>query len=211
MKKTCTFEPCDRPLVAKGLCRTHYAQSRSGKELTPIRVQAPRIPATYTPDGLRVCRACEEAKDPDTGFYKRSGNFCRKCHDANCKQWRESNSDRMPAIHREWREANEGHVYKDTSTGYEIYVGYQHPGALSCGITRYHRIVLWDKIGPGVHACHWCGKDVYWEHSFTTDWHTTLVVDHVDWDKNNNDPDNLVPSCNDCNVSKARRNPNGKK
>ncbi|AEJ94999.1 HNH endonuclease [Mycobacterium phage ArcherS7] len=61
-----------------------------------------------------------------------------------------------------------------------------------------HRLVLWKHIGPGTHPCHWCGKPVTWGED--------LQVDHVDWDKLNNVPDNLVPSCRPCNFD--RHNPN---
>ncbi|QAY13973.1 HNH endonuclease [Mycobacterium phage Colt] len=61
-----------------------------------------------------------------------------------------------------------------------------------------HRIVLYDKIGPGTHPCHWCGKPVTWGEG--------LQTDHVDWDRLNNTPDNLVPSCRPCNFN--RHNPN---
>jgi hypothetical protein len=35
--RTCTFEGCSRPLVAKGYCSAHYRQSKKGKPLRPIR------------------------------------------------------------------------------------------------------------------------------------------------------------------------------
>lgn len=79
---TCSFDPCDRPKYAKGLCNAHYAQARTGGELRPIsavrdvthrneRGQKKCIrcdlwqhesefkPASHTRDGLTVwCRAC---------------------------------------------------------------------------------------------------------------------------------------------------------
>ena len=159
---------------------------------------------------MKICRACGIEKDLETGFYKTSGNTCRDCHNAKSKEWRENNVYHLARIQREWREANEGHVYTDKKSGYEIYIGYNHPAALPCGVTRYHRIVLWEKIGGGEHPCNWCGKTVYWNQSTHTDWHTALIVDHVDWDKTNNDPSNLVPACNDCNLSTSRRRKFGK-
>lgn len=33
----CTFKGCDRPVLAAGLCSTHYRQQNRGRELTPIR------------------------------------------------------------------------------------------------------------------------------------------------------------------------------
>lgn len=71
-----------------------------------------------------------------------------------------------------------------------------HPLAHRDGRVRVHRYVLFEKIGPGPHSCHWCGVEVTW-------WeHLSLVVDHVDSDTWNNDPDNLVSACNRCNVSR---------
>lgn len=72
-----------------------------------------------------------------------------------------------------------------------------------------HRLILFDKIGPGEHACHHCGKLVSWDVSIHrdrahSDDHTrALVSDHLDFDKLNNDPDNLVPSCNLCNSTRG--------
>lgn len=36
----CSFDGCDRPKRANGLCTTHYQQKRRGKTLTPIRPSA---------------------------------------------------------------------------------------------------------------------------------------------------------------------------
>lgn len=42
--KVCSFEGCERELMAKGLCDSHYAQQRRGKELAPLRKAANRPP-----------------------------------------------------------------------------------------------------------------------------------------------------------------------
>ena len=42
--------------------------------------------------------------------------------------------------------------------------------------------------------CYWCGDDTVG---------TKYVVDHVDGDKENNLPDNIVRSCNSCNRRKG--------
>ena len=71
-----------------------------------------------------------------------------------------------------------------------------------------HRKVLWDKLGceqlDCTHQCHWCDKDIVW---CSGDWHTETIADHLDGDKLNNDPDNIVPSCQQCN--RNRDNPRG--
>lgn len=88
--------------------------------------------------------------------------------------------------------------------GYWVRTGIVHPltgkGELS-GNAFEHRVVLWDKLEceslDCEHECNWCGKPVTWRHG--------LKTDHVDEDKTNNDPENLVPSCNGCNVSSRGR------
>lgn len=63
-----------------------------------------------------------------------------------------------------------------------------------------HRAVLYDKIGGGVHLCHWCKKQVGWEKPYLR-----LAVDHLDTNRWNNSPDNLVPSCVRCNSARSKR------
>lgn len=73
----------------------------------------------------------------------------------------------------------------------------QHPLARGGnGKLWEHRVALYDKIGPGVHPCHHCGELVEWTFGIRRG---GLVVDHLDGDKRNNSPQNLVPSCNRCN------------
>lgn len=74
-----------------------------------------------------------------------------------------------------------------------------HPLADAHGIVREHRLVLYEKIGPGSHPCHWCEAIVTWQ-SYKDGRQTgVLVSDHVDGNVQNNDPPNLVPSCFGCN------------
>lgn len=78
-----------------------------------------------------------------------------------------------------------------------------HPLAITPnGHLFEHRVVLFAKIGPGSHACHWCSTEVHWAPIADE---RRLVVDHVDGDKGNNDPANLVPSCQGCNVRRGGR------
>jgi len=62
-----------------------------------------------------------------------------------------------------------------------------------------HRVILYEKIGPGAHPCHWCGKSVEWIPGGRTK-PGSLIADHVDGDPSDNDPENLVPSCQGCNI-----------
>lgn len=65
-----------------------------------------------------------------------------------------------------------------------------------------HRWVLYEKIGPGPHPCHWCGAMVNW--GFGTG-PGVLTVDHLDNVGTNNVPENLVPSCHTCNCTRQRK------
>jgi len=38
MQSICKFDPCDKPARKRGWCHGHYAQSRSGVKLTPLRL-----------------------------------------------------------------------------------------------------------------------------------------------------------------------------
>jgi len=70
-----------------------------------------------------------------------------------------------------------------------------------------HRIVLFKKIGWGPHLCHWCGDHINWTEGARASgtWGGVLVVDHVDHDRANNRPSNLVPACFTCNVGRTKK------
>ena len=78
-----------------------------------------------------------------------------------------------------------------------------HPLAPRNGMVYEHRRVLYAEIGPGNHACHWCGQQVAWHKG---DGLPRLVVDHLDENHANNDPANLVPSCSGCNANRQNMN-----
>jgi hypothetical protein len=63
------------------------------------------------------------------------------------------------------------------------------------------RLVLYGKVGPGEHRCHWCGAPVVWKTGLVEG---ALIADHLDWNRNNDDPANLVPSCHSCNAHRRR-------
>ena len=90
-----------------------------------------------------------------------------------------------------------GSVRKD---GYRMLTMHGHPLADHHGHVLEHRVVLFAKIGPNDHPCHWCRCMLRWNAQGTTG---RIEADHLDFDPGNNDPGNLVPSCNPCNV---RRN-----
>lgn len=78
----------------------------------------------------------------------------------------------------------------------------RHPLAPATGFLSTHRIVLYDKIGPGEHPCHWCGKLVHWEKGHQRKG-TALLTDHIDGNPKNCSLENLVPACNRCNTRRS--------
>jgi hypothetical protein len=75
----------------------------------------------------------------------------------------------------------------------------RHPYVLA------HRAALYDVLGPGGHACRWCGRTVFWEKP--PKHRDALVVDHLDGNRVNNATDNLVPSCQPCNSARHTHQP----
>lgn len=82
--------------------------------------------------------------------------------------------------------------------GYHTLHNSAHPLATSQGKLLAHRAALYDEIGGGSHPCHWCATQLTWR----GDAASRINVDHLDHDRLNNDPTNLVPSCLDCNTKR---------
>lgn len=87
-----------------------------------------------------------------------------------------------------------------TDLGYRVHSRPSHPLARAQGKVFEHRVVLFERIGPGSHLCHWCGRRLDWEP--TDESSALLVADHLDGDGLNNQPTNLVPSCIPCNATR---------
>lgn len=119
---------------------------------------------------------------------------------AQRKRW-----DRGPRETKPTRQVRGFYLAKDT--GYRYLTGqYDHPLAGQNGIVAEHRKVLYDKIGPGTHECHWHGTRQCGRTALT--WggrgKNAIRADHLDDDILNNSPDNLVPSCCGCNTWRSR-------
>jgi len=92
---------------------------------------------------------------------------------------------------------------KATVKGPRMRTARDSPIAPPSGVVAISRLVLYEKIGPGPHRCHWCDAQVAWMAGGGPGSPGNLLVDHLDWDDQNDDPDNLVPSCNTCNSKRA--------
>ena len=106
--------------------------------------------------------------------------------------------------HRWYRHGDPLVTFTHEATGsprtYRVVACKGHPIVMNSGRQYEHRVVLYDAIGGGSHACHWCGVEVHWK---PEPGQRRLDVDHLDGVKHHNTPDNLVPSCTACNTSRA--------
>jgi hypothetical protein len=108
--------------------------------------------------------------------------------------------------HRQYRHgdvnavAHESGVTASLGRRYRTKYAPQHPLAGKRGIVYVHRMVLFDAIGPGAHACHWCGTAVEWTRKGEP---RELQPDHLNGDGADNRVENLVPACRGCNTGRG--------
>lgn len=79
-----------------------------------------------------------------------------------------------------------------------------HPLSGATGLVSAARKILYDRIGPGVHVCHWCGKNIRWIKGVRGHSTGAVIADHVDSDPLNDEPENIVPSCGTCNATRTQ-------
>lgn len=86
-------------------------------------------------------------------------------------------------------------AYHDHSGGYLLVKAKGHPRSLGGSRAYAHRVVFTDTYGEGPFKCNWCPNTVTWGN---------MHVDHLDDNKHNNHPDNLVAACPVCNMKRGR-------
>jgi len=79
-----------------------------------------------------------------------------------------------------------------------------HPLAHRSGRIYEHRLVFYGMIGDVRVPCFWCARPLRWVRWRRRQPADALIVDHLDHDRRNNEPKNLVPACGDCNSSRSR-------
>lgn len=173
--EVCTVPDCDRPQNARGWCKMHWKRWRRNGD--PSARQR-------VPHGPEVICAVDGCDRPAVGRL-----WCAMHY----QRWKKHGDPTF-------RLRNGAPV--QNSTGYLLLCRSEHVLADKAGFVYQHRFVLFDQIGYGPHRCHWCGSHVNW---FRTRRPERLDVDHLDRDKKNNDPANLVPSCTSCNSRRVKK------
>lgn len=108
--------------------------------------------------------------------------------------------------HRQYRHgdvttmAHDNGVSVSLGRRYRTVAAKGHPLAMANGRAYEHRVVLYDAIGAGPHACHWCGDMVEWVGKCQPH---ELQPDHLNDDGADNRPENLVPACRTCNTTRG--------
>jgi hypothetical protein len=78
--------------------------------------------------------------------------------------------------------------------GYVMLKRPQHVLADRDGWCYEHRLVAYEACKGEEQRCYWCATPAPW---------ATNVIDHLDEDRGNNDPSNLVVACNGCNRARG--------
>lgn len=170
---TCAVDGCDRKARSRGWCMMHWKRWRRHGDPTYL---VPRP----TPSSCAI-EGCDAQ--------------------AHCRGWCEKHYTRW----LRHGDATTVHKYEGRSRHSEGYLLVKingHVLANSSGYVAEHRLVLWDKLGGADARCYWCGMTVRWSRRWPLH-RDALVVDHLDGDGFNNDPSNLVPSCNPCNSTRV--------
>lgn len=171
MPKLCQIETCDRTISSRGWCKLHYERNR--RHGSPHLEGVPHN--VCTEDGCGILARSKTA------------SLCPKHY------------------HRQYRHGSTTTVSDRTisaSNGrrYKAKYAPTHPLASRRGVVYVHRMVLFDAIGPGPHACHYCGTTVNWVRRGEPQ---ELLPDHVNNMGDDNRIENLVPSCRSCNTARG--------
>lgn len=172
---TCIVDNCEAAINARRMCRRHYrCFMKHGTTSPPPRV----VPAwaSCTIDGCsKPARA-------------RTSELCKMHYH---RQYRHGSTSMV---------ATSSGVSVSNGRKYKTQYAPRHPLAGKHGNVYVHRMVLFDAIGYGPHACHWCGTEVDWKPKGTPG---ELQPDHLNNQGDDNRLENLAPSCRACNAGRA--------
>lgn len=180
--RMCSVDGCEKREIARGWCPMHYYRMQKHGSLDlPPRVRPDRTKRTCSVDGC--------------GRSVWSREMC------NLHYSRQHRHGEVGPVESTTAPPGSGCLRPD---GYRTVYSHGHPLADSRGQILEHRLVLYSVIGPDPHPCHWCSLMVRWDriHPRHGD---ALVGDHLNHDRSDNAPANLVPSCGPCNAKRQDR------
>lgn len=197
---TCQIEGCGKDAHSKGMCRPHYDRMRRYGRAEPEHTcqiegcQNAFYGRDYCkPHYFQMWRTGAFSSDrcsvEDCGKPIHAQGYCVNHYSRLCK---------FGNATEPLRQAPNG-SFSPNADGYLLAWMPFHPLAMKNGKVTVHRMALYEKIGAGNHPCHHCGKVLDWHSEYRA---TKLTVDHLDWNRKNNDPANLVPSCFGCNFKR---------
>lgn len=172
----CSTDGCEKTVHGRGLCSMHYERARKLDALPERTDRAPQCSVT----------GCTETRAAGRTICSMHRERIRSHGDTGAAE----------------RIRSKPGTATRRPDGYLIRTSPDHPLARAQGRVLEHRRVLFAAIGPGPHQCHWCSRPVDWTRGVSTP--DALVVDHLDFDRANNDPSNLVPSCHPCNSQRTQ-------
>jgi hypothetical protein len=112
----------------------------------------------------------------------RKNGLCEACY---CYAWRTGRA-RDPK--------RKPYKMKTTAAGYRVLRVPGHPLANSNGDVSHHRLVAFATHSGICPPCYWCGSLLEWEGTH---------IDHLNDQKSDNRPENLVVSCPNCNRARG--------
>lgn len=213
-KPLCIGSGCAKAAFARGMCRTHYSRWRIHGHCETIAHT--RLPKTCEVDG------CDR---PSHTRWKKGKAVCNMhwqylhrygtetappsapkelpplCCVQKCMA--EVRSGKSPYCEKHYYRIRRGsqvdldpkplHQY-ETSAGYISLFRPEHPLANKSGRVSEHRAVAYELHGGVCPKCFWCGCSLQWGDA---------VVDHLNEDKADNAPTNLVVACSPCNRARG--------
>ena len=130
--------------------------------------------------------SCEVAAC-DSPIHTRKSGYCRIHY---MRMWRNGTLEPKKRF---------GGVYSH-SNGYLQITDPTHPLADSKGSVLLHRAVLWDRFAGKTPSCAFCGVVLSWRRGQK---HPVATAEHLDGNRKNNDPWNIVAACLSCNSARS--------
>jgi hypothetical protein len=211
----CIGANCSKASFARGMCKTHYSRWRLHGDCNITKTPG-RLPTLCEVDGCSgrphsrwkkgkaMCQAhwqCMYRYGTELPPADAPADPMPLCSIAGCKYECRSRSSGLCEKHYGRVRRGVGvdverlplHQYV-TKAGYVVLVQPDHPLATRGGRAAQHRVIAYDTHDGVCPNCFWCGRALAWGDA---------VVDHLDEDKQNNDPLNLAVACNQCNRARG--------